>query len=138
MNIETKTILASLGFSSVNSQVEIPFPAKKLSLKITRYGNRIFCRGGLPEYDLIKSHLPTSNRRETEILTVGNVPVLCLARETLFSALRSIAHFRILFHGSKRTIKRHQIVSSKLAKQWIAQIPLESELIGESYATIQA
>lgn len=137
MKAETKAVLRSLGFSSFDSTVDIPKEVGKFTLRISRYGNRIFCRGGMAEYDLLRSHLPIQ-KRETEVLTVGSVPVLCVARESLFSALRSIAHFRVVTWGSNRTRKRHQLVTTKIAKRWMNAIPLETDLIGEQQATIEA
>lgn len=134
---ETTKILRSLGFNSVDSQADYPKAIGLLNLKITYYGNRIFCHGGFAEYDLIRSHLP-GVRRDVETLTVGDVPILCATKEKLALALRSIAIFRILAKGKDRQRARHQVIANKLAKRWIAQIPLETDLIGEATRAIEA
>lgn len=144
----SKSILRSLGFSSFDSQVEIPQAIGLLNLKIAIVpngtGTKVFCHGGQSEYDLIKSHMDCKDSG-TEQSEIGGIPYLTMSRDRLESALRSIAHFRILLRGKARQVKRHQVVATKLARKWLAQLPKETNLanvhgsaLQEYYAEIMA
>ncbi len=131
MNDTTKAILGGMGFTSVDSKIEMPKAIGLLGLGLTILrcgtGTVLFCHGGQAEYDLVKNHLP-GKVRDVEEKEANGVPYLTMSKDKVIATLRSIAHFRILEAGKERQRARHQVVANKLAARWFNELPSESSL----------